>query len=274
MSDVQELRWSAQWAEVVGPDGPVITDILGLRVPCLTVRQRDELRCAYRDRWPVDSRVTPSLHGVWETADRNGLRTVLACAIQSVDRAIRTHITGPVGSGDWHLWVDLEEPLHRLMQALVLRRIAAPMAVLAGPWEAVMGELPPLVDLAPAESPRYCLECLRPLDARLVTEAEAQRHALALHDSVFGAARAAYEREDAMRRRMNDWQRDYVQIAYLQEALECALGGQVGQATPFRHPVADRVWERLGFGIRPATTPNTETASAAVEQPDLFEVAQ
>lgn len=250
MSDSTDLRWSPAWARVIGADGPVVTDLIGRRIPCLTVEQRDRLRIAHRDHWPVDNRVTPDMWRVWETADGNGLRAALACATQSADRALRTHITGPTGSDDWSRWIDIEDTLHRLMEAVVLRRVNPAMAALAWPWEQVMGALPALDDLAVAQGPPCCWECKRPTGARLVTEAEATRYARTLLAGHEAAARAAYEREDAMRVAMREWRADYLWISEVQEAVEAVLNwpGKIPRKT--REWIAGQLRMRLQIPLR------------------------
>lgn len=209
------LHWSDAWAEVVGADGPTITDLLGRVIPTLTTEQRDDLR-----------RMRPARghDSAWAVADANGLRTALACALQSGDRALRTHITGPVGSGDWSLWTGIVDAIHGVLTALVVRRHHAPAVQLADAWEQAMGDLPTIADLVEAErGPEYCLECNRPAGARYVTEAEAARYARHLHGMNVDGAKIAMQEASEARRNLARRLQDYIRPAELQEALDACL---------------------------------------------------
>jgi hypothetical protein len=219
-----ELRWSATWADVVGADGPVITDLIGRVIPHITEQQRGDLADAHRQRHPTEGRMALGMDRAWHVATANGLRSALACALQSADRALRTHITGPVGSDDWHRWMRLDNPVDGVIAALVVRRHDPTVAGMAAPWETVMGALPALDDLAEADGAlEYCLECKRPTGARYVTEAEAARYARHLHGLVVASAHAALEREDETRRMLADGLRGYARPADLRMALDACL---------------------------------------------------
>lgn len=220
------LRWSLAWAEVVGADGPVITDLLGTRIPCMTETQRDQLRQAWKARYPVSNRAHHHLDQLREAADAHGLRAALAAALQSCDRALRTHITGPVGSDDWHRWMGITDPLRAVIHALVLRRVTRDTGALTEPWEQVMGALPQVDDLTAAEpGPDACVECGAPRGAQYVTKAEAARYARRLQSLGEAGVRAARESEDAMRARMRDWRGHYLPIPEVRDAVEHALSG-------------------------------------------------
>lgn len=221
-----ELHWSSAWAEVIGADGPVITDLLGRVIPNLTGQQRDDIARGHREEHSTEGRMAGGLDAAWSVATTNGLRTALACALQSAGRALRTHITGPVGSDDWHRWTRLDMPVDGVVAALVVRRHDPSADQLAASWEAVMGPLPPLDDLTETGvgEPDLCLDCWRPKGARYVTEAEAARYARHLHDLVVSSARAAYEREDEARKAMSAGLRTYARPSELREALDASLG--------------------------------------------------
>lgn len=216
-----ELRWSATWSDIVGADGPVITDFLGRSVPCLTDTDRDRLREAWRDQYPVASAVTPKDHDIWLTADRNSLRGALACALQSLDRALRTHIYGPAGSDNWHVWMGIDRALRGVVHALVLRRADPTVNVLAGPWEEVMGPLPGIDDMTVAD-PGYqpCPDCGRPRGARYVTEAEAARYARALLSMTESSVQAQRAQNEETRQRMRDWRNHYLSISEVRSVIQ------------------------------------------------------
>jgi len=207
------LHWSSAWAEVVGADGPTITDLLGRVIPTLTAEQRGDLRRMQQS----EGRTVRGLDAAWAVADANGLRTALACALQSGDRALRTHITGPVGP-------DIDDVIHCVLAALVVRRHHAPAVQLVGAWEQVMGDLPAIDDLVEAErGPEYCLACNRPAGARYVTEAEAARYARHLHGMNVDGAEIAMREASEARRNLARRLQDYIRPAELQEALDACL---------------------------------------------------
>jgi len=207
------LHWSFAWAEVVGADGPTITDLLGRVIPTLTTEQRGDLRRIRQS----EGRTVRGLDAAWAVADANGLRTALACALRSGDRALRTHITGPTGP-------DIDDVIRCVLAALVVRRHHAPAVQLTDAWEQVLGDLPTIDGLVEADrGPEYCLACNRPVGARYVTEAEAARYARHLHGMNVDGARIAAREASEARRNLAHRLQDYIRPAELQEALDACL---------------------------------------------------
>lgn len=162
-----ELHWSRQWADVVGGDGHLITDLVGRVIPFLTTDDAEALRKA---ETPETRRAADGSNKPWEVADAHGLRAALACAHQSAGRAVDTIAPyDPLNPhGPWIRWQPARRAAVGVCAALVLRRVADPelVNVLSRVWCSARGPLPEWID-TDTEPPDTVV--------RVVSEAEAAR---------------------------------------------------------------------------------------------------
>lgn len=225
---IQVLHWSSAWADIVGGDGPIITDLLGRLAPALTDDDADALR-----RAELAGRYRESLRRgheqAWKLADRGGLRTALACALQSADRVIDTIAPYDPSSGTndrRHRWRPAERALSGVVAALVVRRAADPVLIerLAGPWTQVQGELPTYAELdTTVPAVNCCPHCGHPQGVRVVTEAEAARYARHLMAGQEASVRWAQEDAERARRMLAEHSRTHLSKADVREAIQVAL---------------------------------------------------
>lgn len=202
----QILHWSKEWADLVGGDGPVITDLLGRIAPAFTDDDADRFKGAtFTRHGTCRAEVDRGCKAAWDLADPNGLRTTLACAHQTADRVIDTLAPYDPSSGvndRWHRWCYTRRALHGAVTALVVRRFAPPGLVetLSGVWCDVVGQLPDHVELDTEVPGRRCHECGTPSGVRVVTEAAAAEAARRAYDvNVWNAEQAKRAAERATR---------------------------------------------------------------------------
>ncbi|MHA6626918.1 hypothetical protein ACU61A_15895 [Pseudonocardia sichuanensis] len=246
----QVLHWSREWADLVGGDGPIITDLLGRLAPALTDEQARQIKKADFARYgTVHSSLDYANRRAWEIADRNGLRTALACARQTVDRVIDTIAPHNPASGTndrWHLWSYPRRALDGVITALVIRR-AAPADLVdefAALWCDIHGPLPESAELdtgVPAHD--RCPECGQTRGVRVVTEAEAARYARHLQAGQAHALEWAQEDAARARRQLAEFARQHMSRDAVRELVRQELNDTPGLSAKARAHLHQR------FGI-------------------------
>jgi hypothetical protein len=228
VTTTQVLHWSTSWAELVGADGYVISDILGRIAPALTEDQAAALRRGEHDQaGGFRNGLLNTASAAWKVAELDGLQTAFACAAQSAARviaAIAPYDRESSTNDRWHRWQPAERALAGVVQALVVRRSADPAVVeqLARVWTAVMGPLPERVELDTATANR-CPTCNTPAGTRMVTEAEAVRYARHLRRGDEFNAEMLRERAAEATRRLAEFQRTHVDRDAVRDAVDAAL---------------------------------------------------
>lgn len=175
-----DLFWSAAWADYIGADGALVTQVLQ-RATLLDDNTAEQLRRSELDtygsvRGPVDA----AMNRLWPVAEAHGLRGALACARQSAARAVRVHLAGDeIASDRWSIWRATDHALGFTVAALVMRAVADPADTteLTRVWTAVLGPLPERYAPNEDRGPVTCRECGGTAGAPGVSAAEADRYA-------------------------------------------------------------------------------------------------
>lgn len=250
----QILHWSQAWADLVGGDGPIITDLLGRIGPALTDEQAQQVKKAdFARHGTVHTSLGYAHRRAWEVADVNGLRTALACAHQSADRVIDTIAPFDRTSGTndrWHLWSYPRRALAGVVTALVIRRNAPAELVeeLLALWCDVFGPLPEYAELdtkVPAHD--RCHECGQTQGVRVVTEGEAARYARHLLASHEHGLKWAQEDAARARRQLAEFTRTHLSRDSVRELVRQELEGTPGLSAKARAHLHER------FGIAEPT---------------------
>jgi hypothetical protein len=211
MTDTQVLHWSQAWADLVGGDGPIITDLLGRIAPAMTDDQAAQIKKAdFARHGTVHTTLEYAHRRAWAVADPNGLRPALACALQTVDRVIDCIAPFDPASGTndrWHQWSYPRRALDGAITALVIRR-AAPDDLpeeLSALWCDVFEQLPVYAELDTEVPGPKCFECGQVNGLRVVTEAEAARYARHLEQGMRHAVDWAEEDAAKARRQLAEF---------------------------------------------------------------------
>lgn len=257
MTIAGELRWNACWAELVGVDGHLVTDLVGRQVPALT----DELIEAMRQteiQWSDRFRVTSAVLEAHKIADRNGVRVVAAAARQSAERAANVHIVGERNTVEWsdsfHRTMAARHAAEHTALALVVRQHAPTELVdlLSHVWCTVMGPLRELIPLKPAKGDCACGR--PPGDVVFAADAAAQvrnvQAGVAMSIDVLNAELAAFK--SAAR----ECGRRHIVRVDVARAVRAAL-----DEAP-RLPQATRAWLEKRLGLMPSGTPHQVVVNA------------